>query len=130
MDLPAALAASPPPTGGRVVIAIPDGTRPVAVARALDALRDHLPGNRARGGDRQMGTEPPTLPQAGVLPAAYCAPPGGGGRVVAPGGGVAGGSYVVRWRRSRRRSMTPDVNLPHRWIVPQTGFHCLHHRTA
>lgn len=43
MDLRAALAASPPPADGRVVLAIPDGTRPVAVARALDALRDHLP---------------------------------------------------------------------------------------
>lgn len=39
-----ALAASPPPAG-RVAIAIPDGTRPVDVAGALDALRAVLPGD-------------------------------------------------------------------------------------
>ena len=43
MDLAAALTAAPPPAAGRVALAIPDGTRPVAVSRALDALRACLP---------------------------------------------------------------------------------------
>lgn len=40
----AALAASPPPARGRVVIAIPDGTRPVDVPAALHALVGALAG--------------------------------------------------------------------------------------
>lgn len=38
-----ALAAHPPPRGGKVVLAIPDGTRPVDVAGALAALAEWLP---------------------------------------------------------------------------------------
>lgn len=37
-SLQEALAANPPPWDGRVVIAIPDGTRPVAVSAALNAI--------------------------------------------------------------------------------------------
>lgn len=44
-SLAAVLAASPPPTGARVRIAVPDGTRPVDVAAALNALRPHLSGD-------------------------------------------------------------------------------------
>ncbi len=40
----AALAASPPPTGRRTVIAVPDGTRPVPVGAALSAMRPWLRG--------------------------------------------------------------------------------------
>lgn len=42
MDLAAALAACPPPRGRRVRIAVPDGTRPVDVGAALDALRPYV----------------------------------------------------------------------------------------
>jgi hypothetical protein len=43
--LDGALAGSPPPTGARVRIAVPDGTRPVDVAAALRALRPYLSGD-------------------------------------------------------------------------------------
>ena len=46
MTLREALEANPPPWRGNVVIAIPDGTRPVAVSEALTALAD-LHGTRA-----------------------------------------------------------------------------------
>ena len=39
MHLSDAIAASPPPRGARVRVAVPDGTRPVDVAAALAALR-------------------------------------------------------------------------------------------
>ncbi len=45
MTLPDAIAASPPPTGARVRIAVPDGTRPVDVGAALAALRPYLHGD-------------------------------------------------------------------------------------
>jgi hypothetical protein len=40
-----AIAACPPPRGARTRIAVPDGTRPVDVTAALDALRPHLSGD-------------------------------------------------------------------------------------
>jgi hypothetical protein len=43
MTLAEALHANPPPVSGTVALAIPDGTRPVAVADALLALRGLLP---------------------------------------------------------------------------------------
>lgn len=45
MDLHAALSAAPPPRGKRVVVAVPDGTRPVDVGAALLALREWLDGD-------------------------------------------------------------------------------------
>ena len=44
MTLPDAIAASPPPPGARVRIAVPDGTRPVDVGAALAALRPWIAG--------------------------------------------------------------------------------------
>jgi hypothetical protein len=45
MDLAAAIAASPPPTGHHTCIAVPDGTRPLDVGAALHALRPWLSGD-------------------------------------------------------------------------------------
>ena len=45
MTLADALLASPPPSGGRVRIAVPDGTRPLDVNAALHALRPWLAGD-------------------------------------------------------------------------------------
>ncbi len=45
MRLSDALAAAPPPTGNRVRIAVPDGTRPLDVGEALTALRPWLAGD-------------------------------------------------------------------------------------
>lgn len=45
MTLLEALAAFPPPTGARVRVAVPDGTRPVDVGAALAALRPWLTGD-------------------------------------------------------------------------------------
>ncbi|MDP2312821.1 MAG: lactate racemase domain-containing protein [Pseudomonadota bacterium] len=45
MSLAAALQAAPPPTGSRVRIAVPDGTRPLDVGEALAALRPWLTGD-------------------------------------------------------------------------------------
>ncbi|MDP2309261.1 MAG: lactate racemase domain-containing protein [Pseudomonadota bacterium] len=45
MSLADALAASPPPAGARVRIAVPDGTRPLDVGMALTALRPWLSGD-------------------------------------------------------------------------------------
>ena len=45
MTLADTLAASPPPRGARVRVAVPDGTRPVDVAEALAALRPWLDGD-------------------------------------------------------------------------------------
>lgn len=39
-----ALRAAPPPHRGRVILALPDGTRPVDLASALPALREHVDG--------------------------------------------------------------------------------------
>jgi hypothetical protein len=42
MNLADAIAACPPPTGATTCVAVPDGTRPVDVGAALDALRPYL----------------------------------------------------------------------------------------
>lgn len=45
MVLPEAIAANPPPTGRTTCVAVPDGTRPIDVGAALEALRPWLHGH-------------------------------------------------------------------------------------